>query len=83
MTPSRFRIFFGRQGHGYDCHFMTNGQKVKSKASKEGQYMWLPVQKYLKKSIQGVEKANKQRALSEIFVNLSIFVREYKKTSKY
>ena len=27
---------FGRQGHGYDCHFMTNGQKVKSKVSKEG-----------------------------------------------
>ena len=64
---------------------MTNGQKVKSKASKEGQFMWLstPVSKYSIKSIQGVEKANKQRALSEICVNFSIFVREYKKTSKY
>ena len=41
------------------------------------------VYKYSIKYIQGNEKGNKQRALSEIFVNFSIFVREYKKTSKY
>ena len=43
--------------------------------------MWVStlVYKYSIKSIQGDEKANKQRALSVIFVNFSIFVREYKK----
>ena len=47
--------------------------------------MWLSylVYKYSIKSIQGDEKANKQRALSAIFVNFSIFVREYEVTSNY
>ena len=30
-----FWYFSANQGHGYECHFMTNGQNVKSKVAKE------------------------------------------------